>query len=91
MAFNSRKDTELLLRNGCILQEVDKLQYLGMTFNRTVNLKNSQKALVQQSINPIRSGGGGLKSPPPPPIFCPHAFNFGATLLCVVDFTQKIV
>ena len=35
---------------GCILQEVDKFKYLGMTFNRTVNLKYSQKALVQQSI-----------------------------------------
>ena len=37
-------------------------------------------------FNPIRSGGGLLK-----PIFCPHAFNFGAALLCVGDFTQKIV
>ena len=34
-------------------------------------------------------GGGALK--PPPPIFCPHGFNFGATLLCVGDFSQKIV
>ena len=50
MAFNSKKDIELLLYNGCILQEVDKFKYLGMTFNRTVNLKYSQKALVQQSI-----------------------------------------
>ena len=33
-------------------------------------------------------GGGGFKSPPPP-IVCPHAFNFGATLLCVGDFFQK--
>ena len=41
-------------------------------------------------FNPIRSGGGGFKSPPPP-IFCPHAFNFGATILCVGDFSQKIV
>ena len=41
-------------------------------------------------LNPIRSGGGGtLKAPPP--ISCPHAFNFGATLLCVGDFSQKIV
>ena len=39
MAFNSRKDIELLLYNGGILQEVDKFKYLGMTFNRTVNLK----------------------------------------------------
>ena len=34
-------------------------------------------------------GGGGFKSPPPP-IFCSHAFNFGAALLCVGDFSQKI-
>ena len=51
IAFNSRKNIELLLYNGCILQEVDKFKYLGMTFNRTVNLKYSQKALVQQSIS----------------------------------------
>ena len=50
IAFNSRKNIDLLLYNGCILQEVDKFKYLGMTFNRTVNLKYSQKALVQQSI-----------------------------------------
>ena len=42
------------------------------------------------SINPIRSGGRGFKSPPPP-IFCSHAFNFGAALLCAGDFSQKIV
>ena len=41
-------------------------------------------------FNPIRSEGG-FKPPPPPPIFCPHAFNFGAALLCVGDFSQKIV
>ena len=44
-----------------------------------------------EMLNPMQSGGGGFKSPPPPPIFCPHAFNFGATLLCVGDFSQKIV
>ena len=42
------------------------------------------------NLNPIRSGGGGFKSPPPP-IFCSHAFNIGAALLCVGDFSQKIV
>ena len=26
---------------------------------------------------------------PPPPIFCPHAFNFGTTLLCVGDVSPK--
>ena len=36
-------------------------------------------------FNPIRSGGGALKAPPP--IFCSHAFNFGAALLCVGDFS----
>ena len=34
--------------------------------------------------------GGTLKAPPPP-IFCPHAFNFGATLLCVREYSQKII
>ena len=33
-------------------------------------------------------GGGALKAPPPP-IFCSHAFNFGAALLCVGDFSPK--
>ena len=42
-------------------------------------------------FNPIRSGGGSLKAPPPPPIFCSHAFNVGAALLCLGDFSQKIV
>ena len=41
-------------------------------------------------LNPTRSGGRGFKSHPPP-IFCSHAFNFGAALLCVGDFSQKIV
>ena len=45
---------------------------------------------IKTLFNPIRSGGGGaLKAPPP--IFCSHAFNFGAALLCVGDFSQKIV
>ena len=34
-------------------------------------------------------GGGALKAPPT--IFCSHAFNFVAALLCVGDFSQKIV
>ena len=34
-------------------------------------------------------GGGGFKSPAPPPIFCSHAFNFGAALLCAGDFSPK--
>ena len=32
---------------------------------------------------------GVLKAPRP--IFCSHAFNFGDALLCVGDFSQKIV
>ena len=36
-------------------------------------------------------GGGGGHSPLPPPNFCPRVFNFGAILLCVRDFYQKIV
>ena len=42
-------------------------------------------------LNPIRSGGGGGALKAPPPIFCSHAFNFRAALLCVGDFSQKIV
>ena len=34
-------------------------------------------------------GGGGLLKPPLPLIFCSHAFNFRAVLLCVGDFSQK--
>ena len=41
-------------------------------------------------FNPIRSGGGEALNPPPP-TFWPHAFNFEATILCVGDFSQKIV
>ena len=33
------------------------------------------------NVNPIRSGGGGG--------FCPPAFNYGATLICVGDFSYK--
>ena len=51
------------------------------------------KTIQPQTINfnPIRSGGGGALKAPPPPIFFSHAFNFGAALLCVGDFSQKIV
>ena len=36
-----------------------------------------------------RGGGREALKALPPPIFCPHAFNFGATLLCVGDFKKK--
>ena len=56
--------------------------------NDTLN-RHKTKSKFPETFNPIRSGGG-FKSPPPP-IFCSHAFNFGAALLCVGDFSQKIV
>ena len=41
-------------------------------------------------INPIQSEGGGWELLKPPlPKVCPHALNFGATLLCVEDFSPK--
>ena len=52
--------------------------------NYTITLK-----MCISLFNPIRSGGA-LKAPPPP-IFCSHAFKIGAALLCVGDFSQKIV
>ena len=45
---------------------------------------------VLDSLTLYDPGGGALKAPPPP-IFCSHAFNIGAALLCVGDFSQKIV
>ena len=50
----------------------------------------SKLAIKTELLTPYDpGGGGGFKSPPP--IFYPHAFNFGATLLCVGDFSQKII
>ena len=49
---------------------------------------NNWRQKTYHCVNPIRSGVGGFKSPPPPQISCIHAFNFGATLLCVGDFSQ---
>ena len=48
--------------------------------------------IYEAFFNPIRSGGGAaaLKAPPPSD-FCPHEFYFGATLLCVRSFSQKLV
>ena len=43
---------------------------------------------IRHALTLYDPGGGGFKSPPPP-IFCSHAFNFGAALLCVGDFSQK--
>ena len=55
-------------------------------WNAMSNVIDSHTSLLTL-YNP---GGGGFKSPPPP-IFCSHAFNIGAALLCVGDFSQKIV
>ena len=52
--------------------------YLGTTVDRLETIP----------LTRYDPGGGALKAPPPP-IFCPHAFNFGATLLCAGDFSQK--
>ena len=54
-------------------------------WNKTCEITNVVLTLYDPA-----GGGGGFK-PPPPPIFCSHAFNFGAALLCVGDFSQKIV
>ena len=49
----------------------------------------SLKLILCNVLTLYDPGGGALKAPPP--IFCFHAFNFGAVLLCVGDFSQKIV
>ena len=70
-----------------------QIQYICSNRSMTKNLDHF--LFLHIYFNPIRSGGGGgggFKSPPPaPPIFCPLAFNFEATLLCVGNFSQKIV
>ena len=56
------------------------------------NIKSESNAPFLTLYDQAGGGGGGFKSTPPPsPIFCSHAFNFGAALLCVGDFSQKIV
>ena len=56
--------------------------------NYEVNLRIIITSLLKELT--LYDPGGALKAPPPP-IFCSHAFNFGAALLCVGDFSQKIV
>ena len=63
------------------------VHYATFRLQVTKNLTLRRK-LQYLLLNPIRSGGA-LKAPPP--IFCSHAFNIGAALLCVGDFSQKIV
>ena len=50
---------------------------------------NTMKEVIAAYLT-LYDPGWALKAPPPP-IFCSHAFNFGAALLCVGDFSQKIV
>ena len=51
-------------------------------YGRSLSLRRD----TYDSFNPIRSRGG-FKSPPPN--FFPYAFNFGATLLYVGNFSPK--
>ena len=46
--------------------------------------------IIPVCILTLYDPGGALKAPPPSDFFS-HAFNFGAALLCVGDFSQKIV
>ena len=65
------------------------LVILGLTYGITYLIIFQQMC----SILPLTlydPGGGALKAHPPH-FFGPHAFNFGDTLLCVRDFSQKIV
>ena len=61
-----------------------KAQHSTVTVLHTLNHIRSEDRTMLKLLSTV-------KSPPPPPVFCPHAFNFGATLLCVGDFSQKIV
>ena len=49
----------------------------------------TDECILTTALTLYDPGGGALKAPPP--IFCSHAFNFGAALVCVGDFSQKIV
>ena len=57
--------------------KLHRYHYLSISFSQCLTLYDP--------------GGGGALKAPPPPIFCSHAFNFGAALLCVGDFSQEIV
>ena len=68
-----------------------KYLYFGLRSKVTNNNNNINNNYNKLSLTLYDPGGGGFKSPPPPPIFCSHAFNIGAALLCVGDFSPKIV
>ena len=53
-----------------------------------MSVRKFYRYYLEHLFNPIRSGGGALKKTLPP-MSCSHAFNFGATLLCVGDFSQR--
>ena len=52
-----------------------------------MTFETKQHIVYSDCLNPIRSGGA-LKAPLR---FFALTFNFGAILLCVGDFSQKIV
>ena len=57
-------------------------------------LAHTNPVFLSMEVLPLTlydTGGGGALKAPPPQIFCSHAFNFGAALLCVGDFSKKIV
>ena len=54
--FNSRNHTRPYIYNDCMLQEVDRFQYLGMAFNRQGNLKYSQTVGYIHAELPLRHG-----------------------------------
>ena len=64
--------------------------YKCYSSNQLVQQLHTDVTLMSEAKPYTIRGGEALKAAPPPPlIFCPHAFNFGATLLCVGDFSKK--
>ena len=69
--------------------EADKDDYC-LVLCKSNNSVNCRMLFPSSTLTLYDPGGGGaLKAPPP--IFCSHAFNFGAALLCIGDFSQNIV
>ena len=77
------------IHDGNILD--DFLFCRGLTSKTTAHdvLKVVSDFFTTEGLTLYDPGGWALKAPHP--IFCSHAFNFGAALLCVGDFSQKIV
>ena len=75
--------------NRCEADLYKQVRMLYCRSNCLVELYIYLISAVKQYCLTLYDPGGALKAPPPPPIFCPHAFNFGATLLCVGAFPKK--